>query len=119
MTFPKINRLHVAALLILVGLVGLVPFSNPGCGPVYVIDAQTGETRVATPEEIQAIVEQGGDLARVVTIGVGHPEWLPIVDVAVRVIALVAGFVLGSKKAAAKAAAVAVASSSARAPPGS
>lgn len=116
MTLPKINRMHIAALLILAGLVGVAPFSPAGCGPVYVVDPQTGERRPATQEEIQAIVNQGGDLARVVAIGAGHPEWLPFVDLAVRVIALVAGYALGSKKAAAKAALQAAANT--KAPPG-
>lgn len=116
MKLPKINRLHVAALFILVGLVGLAPFTGTACGPVYVVDPQTGERRPATPEEIQAIVNQGGDLARVVAVGAGHPEWLPFVDVAVRVIALVAGFALGTKKAAAKVALTAAANT--EAPPG-
>lgn len=104
MQLPKINRMHVAALLILAGLVGFAPFISSGCGPVYIVDPVTGERRPATSEEIQAIVNKGGDAARIVAVGAGHPEWLPFIDVAVRVIALVAGFALGSKKAAARAA---------------
>lgn len=116
MTLPKINRLHVAALLILVGLVGLVPFSSSGCGPIYVLDDQTGELREATAEEVQAIVERVGDVARLGVVAIGRPEWLLFVDIGVRIAALVAGFALGSKKAAAKAALTAAANSPA--PPG-
>ena len=81
-----------------------VPITNTGCGPIYVLDKQTGEMREATTEEVKEIVESVGDVARLGVVAIGRPEWLVFVDVGVRIAALVAGFVLGSKKAAAKAA---------------
>jgi len=81
-----------------VALIGVMPFTNPGCERIRVIDRETGELRPATDEELKGIAEDVGDVAKVVTVAVGHPEFVPIVDVAVRVLALALAFFYGRKE---------------------
>jgi len=85
-----------------VALVGILPFANPGCQNLFVLDSETGELRPATPEEVTKIVDKVGDVARIGVVAIGRPEWLVFVDVAVRVAALAVGFLYGRKELAVK-----------------
>jgi len=81
------RSLMLAALA--VALIGTTPFTNPGCKGVQVIDDDTGLPRPATQAEIESIAQGGGAVAKGVLLATGQPEWVPLVDVAVRVAALV------------------------------
>lgn len=83
---------------IAVALIGVMPFANPGCGEIKVLDPETGELRPATAEELRAIAERVGDAAKIVTVAAGQPEYLPLIDVAVRVLALALAFFYGRKE---------------------
>jgi len=86
------RRQAVVFMAIGVALVGILPFANPGCQNLFVLDSETGELRPATPEEVTKIVDKVGDVARIGVVAIGRPEWLVFVDVAVRVAALAVGF---------------------------
>lgn len=96
------RRQTVVFVCIAVALVGILPFANPGCQNIMVLDPATGELREATPDEITAIVEGVGDVAKVVTIAVGQPQYVPLIDIAVRIAALAVGFLYGRKELAVK-----------------
>ena len=117
---PDARRSAMLAALVL-AVFGFMPLLNPGCGPPQVIDADTGALRDATPAEQAAIageVIDAADAARKVTpatatttaakvrtagkavvIATGHPEWVPLVDLAVRLAALVFAWIVRPRDA--------------------
>lgn len=92
------RRQAVMFMCIGVALIGVMPFTNPGCQNVMVLDEVTGELRPATADEVKGIVEGVGDVAKVVTIAVGQPQYVPFIDIAVRLAALAVGFLYGRKE---------------------
>jgi len=109
----------LAALVLAV--FGFMPLLNPGCGPPQVIDADTGALRDATPAELGEIGVKVADAVdavppdtpasvpaaaakvraagQAVVIATGHPEWVPLVDLAVRLAALVFAWIVRPRDA--------------------
>lgn len=102
MTNASWRRQGVVFICLAVAFVGVLPFANPGCGDIYVIDTTTGELRPATEDEAKAIVEGVGLAAKAVAVAVGQPQYVIFIDIAVRVAALAVGFLYGRKELAAK-----------------
>lgn len=102
MTNASWRRQGVVFIAIAIALVGIVPFANPGCGDIYVIDATTGELRPASEDEAKALVEGIGIAAKAVTVAIGQPQYVIFIDLAVRVVALAVGFLYGRKELAVK-----------------
>lgn len=96
------KRQSIVAVCLIVVVVGILPFMNPGCGDIYVIDQTTGEVREATETEAKAIVEGIGAAAKVITVATGHPQYVIFIDLATRVAALAIGFFYGRKELSAK-----------------
>lgn len=104
----------LAALI--VAVFGTMPFVNPACQAPQVIDQDTGALRDATPAELGEIAHDVADAVdavppatpasvpaaaakvttagKAVVIAAGHPEWVPIVDLVVRVAALVFAWIV-------------------------
>ena len=117
---PDARRSAMLAALML-AVFGFMPFINPGCSGPQVIDQDTGQLRPATPAEIAAIAGKVADAVdavppdtpasvpaaarkieaagKSIVIAAGHPEWTPIVDLVVRVAALVFAWVIRPKDA--------------------
>lgn len=117
---PDVKRSAMLAALML-ALFGFMPLVNPGCGPPQIIDGDTGQLRDATPAEQAAIagdVVEAVDAVRIaqptsvpaaaakvrtagkaVVIAAGRPEWVPIVDLVVRMAALVFAWIVRPRDA--------------------
>jgi len=75
-----------------VAMVGTQPFLNPGCGAIKVKDTVSGELRDATPEEVEEMTYRMGEVGKTVTIATGQVQYLPFVDIGVRLVALILAF---------------------------
>jgi hypothetical protein len=82
-----VNRYLMLATLA-VAVIGIQPALNPGCGTIKVKDPVTGAVRDATPQELQDVSVWVGDIGKVATVSAGQAQWVPFVDVGVRVLAL-------------------------------
>ncbi len=109
----------LAALVLAV--FGFMPLLNPACQAPQVIDQDTGQLRPATPAELGEIARDVAAAAdavpkttpatatstaakvrtagKSIVVAAGHPEWIPIVDLAVRLAALVFAWVVRPRDA--------------------
>jgi len=101
----KAQTLNVAAIgLLAVAVVGIPTAWQGGCeNPPQVVDAQTGRLRPATTQEVVRFVQDAGDVGRAVTVATGQVAWLPFVDIAVRLAAVLAAFLMERPRRAAQA----------------
>lgn len=98
MTTPTRQDSIVAACLI-AAVVGLTPFTNPGCAKTLTIqDPQTGQLRPITQEELDKLITDTGNIVKVITITTGHPEAVPFIDLGARLAAILVAFFYGRPK---------------------
>jgi len=98
----KAHALQAAMLALLsYAAVGITTFAGTGCDKYMIHDPETGLWREATREEAIADVERniltGEHVAETVTVTVGHPEYVPIIDLVGRLAAVLAAFWLNRK----------------------
>ncbi|GAI39074.1 unnamed protein product, partial [marine sediment metagenome] len=86
----------MAALM--VALIGVTPFTNPGCEQLMVMDAETGEMRPATVEEIEVGLQPVGDAGKAILTATGYPMWIPAVDGVLRLTALILAWYIRPKE---------------------
>lgn len=82
------SRLLLAVVCLAVALVGVGPFASSGCHALHIADPTTGQVRDATPEEIAALAGQAQAVAATALVAAGQPQYLPIADIAIRLVAL-------------------------------
>jgi hypothetical protein len=91
----------VILMLLAVVAVGVAPFSG-GCEKMYVLDHATNVWRPATDGEQQTIAEkvagQTATVAETVALATGRPQYVPLIDVAARLAALIAAYFIATKK---------------------
>jgi len=96
MLTDKVRRPLMLAVLV-VAVFGVTPLLNPACRAPEVVDQETGELRPMTPDETEAAAETIGKAAETIVVAAGYPEWLPLVDLVVRVGALVLAWTVRPK----------------------
>lgn len=95
MTLPN-RKDTIVAVALLAAVVGVAPFTGPGCDRLITVqDSDTGEIRKATTQEVEQLVKDAGDIAKVITITTGHPEAVPFIEIAVRLAAILVAFFYG------------------------
>lgn len=88
---------YTLLVILLAAMSGIMPFAGSGCTELMVVDTDTGELRPATEEETAAIIEQVGDVGKIISVSTGHPEFLPFVDLGTRLALIVAAFMYKRK----------------------
>jgi hypothetical protein len=84
---------NVAAIALLaVALVGVGVFFPAACDKVKVYDVSTGSWRPMTRQDANTAIGAAAAVGTTVAVATGHAEWVPIVDLVVRLAALLSAW---------------------------
>jgi len=84
----------VIGLLLLAAVIGVWPFLHlVGCANIPTSGTAAWYNNVTTQQVTEAL-KVGGDVGTVVVTAVGHPEWAIIIDLVVRLAAVVAAWLI-------------------------
>jgi hypothetical protein len=84
---------HLAAIMLLcVAVAGVTPFVPAACSGMKVYDVNTHAWRPMTAQDANAVISVAGPAAATAAAALGQPEWIPVIDLATRLAALVSAW---------------------------